>query len=308
MIAAEISRALGGHRVGRQWMARCPAHAGGGERTGSLSLRDGYAGVVVHCFAGCDFRDIRDALVDRGLWPARPDRDDEEARRKRQERARKASAYHLEAEAEDRAKALRDLRIAKEILRDALAPTPDSIVGRYLTGRGLDPPWPACIREHPRLYHRDDSGRVTHWPALVAPVRDSRTNAIRGVHRLWLQPDGTKAPVDTCRKILGRGGGGAVKLSPDCAVTLGLGLVEGVEDGLDVLQRGWAPVWALLGRQNIERFPVLSGVEHITVFADRDDPGMGAAKACARRWRAAGLRSDIVPPRAAKDWNAEERP
>lgn len=44
--------------------ARCPAHDGR-SRT-SLSIRRGHEGVVLHCFAGCDYTDVLDAL---GLAP-----------------------------------------------------------------------------------------------------------------------------------------------------------------------------------------------------------------------------------------------
>jgi hypothetical protein len=310
MIAAEISRALGGHRVGRQWMARCPAHAGGGERTGSLSLRDGYAGVIVHCFAGCDFIDIRDALVDRGLWPARPDRDDEEARRRRQERARRAEAAHVEDEARDRAKAASDLLRAKQILRESVAPTPDTAVGIYLISREILPPWPACIRQHPHLFHRDESGCVSHHPAMVCPIRDIATNAVIGVHRTYLTPDGGKAAVDEPKKVLGRLLGGAVKLSPDANVTLGLGVSEGIETGLSILATGWSPIWSLGTAGNLGKLPVLPGIGALTVFADNDDLSSGtgerAACECATRWRAAGREVRVYIPRApGNDWQDE---
>ena len=67
------------------------------EHTGSLSIRDGHSGPLVHCFGGCPQRDVIAALQDLGLWP-RYDReeDGEEARRKRQERDRKAAAARLD--------------------------------------------------------------------------------------------------------------------------------------------------------------------------------------------------------------------
>jgi hypothetical protein len=43
-----------------RWMARCPAH---GDRTASLSVRLGDDGrVLLHCFSGCEFREIVEAL------------------------------------------------------------------------------------------------------------------------------------------------------------------------------------------------------------------------------------------------------
>ena len=94
--AHELAGALGGKPIGNgQWMAKCPAHQ---ERTGSLAIKDGYAGVLVHCFGGCSQDEVIQALADRGLWHDRRDReeDGEEARRKRQERDRKAAVDRLD--------------------------------------------------------------------------------------------------------------------------------------------------------------------------------------------------------------------
>ena len=49
--AAEYVPALTGHAVGRDRKARCPFHAGGGERTPSLHAYDGDDGAGWYCFA-----------------------------------------------------------------------------------------------------------------------------------------------------------------------------------------------------------------------------------------------------------------
>ena len=69
MTAETIAKALGGHRAGATWMARCPVHD---DRAPSLSISSGKDGkVLVRCHAGCEQRDVITALVDRGLWDAR---------------------------------------------------------------------------------------------------------------------------------------------------------------------------------------------------------------------------------------------
>lgn len=71
--AEAIVRALGGHRCGAGWMARCPAHD---DRTPSLSISDRDGRVLVHCHAGCDQERVIHALRSRGLWPdAEPTRE-----------------------------------------------------------------------------------------------------------------------------------------------------------------------------------------------------------------------------------------
>ena len=59
------------------------------------------------------------------------------------------------------------------------------------------------------------------------------------------------------------------KLSPDDCVTHGLGVAEGPETGLAVMLHGWKPIWATIGTAGMKNFPVLPGIEALTVFADR---------------------------------------
>lgn len=66
MTAAEIVGALHGHRSGRGYVARCPAHD---DRSPSLSLTERDGRMLVHCHAGCSQRDVIAALRARGLWP-----------------------------------------------------------------------------------------------------------------------------------------------------------------------------------------------------------------------------------------------
>ncbi len=69
MNAQAIVKALGGTWCGSYGTACCPAHD---DREPSLSIRDGVGGEpVFHCFAGCDWRDIKDMLRARGLLPER---------------------------------------------------------------------------------------------------------------------------------------------------------------------------------------------------------------------------------------------
>ena len=69
MNAQEITKALGGRWHGAYGMARCPAHD---DRDPSLSVRDGVDGEpVFHCFAGCDWRNIKDVLRAKGILPER---------------------------------------------------------------------------------------------------------------------------------------------------------------------------------------------------------------------------------------------
>jgi putative DNA primase/helicase len=51
----EIIEKFQARRVGSSWMARCPAHE---DSNPSLSIDDGDKGILLHCHAGCNVRDI----------------------------------------------------------------------------------------------------------------------------------------------------------------------------------------------------------------------------------------------------------
>ena len=65
MDARAITKALGGKWAGRYGLCRCPVHA---DSTPSLKISDSdHRGIDVHCFAGCDWKDIKNELRRQGL-------------------------------------------------------------------------------------------------------------------------------------------------------------------------------------------------------------------------------------------------
>ena len=117
---------------------------------------------------------------------------------------------------------------------------------------------------------------------VVGSADDPGTGTPGGAHRTFLNPDGAKRE----RKMLGRKG--CVMLSPSENVHYGLGICEGIENGLAVLLSGWAPIWAACDAGSIAKFPAVTGVDSLTVFADADTAGERAARECVERWRSAG--------------------
>ena len=112
-------------------------------------------------------------------------------------------------------------------------------------------------------------------------------------------PDGHSA-----KRMLGASEGAAIKLCADHDVTLGLGLAEGIENALTAICAECRPVWAAGTAGRIERFPVLPGIEALTIFADPGATGGRAARTCARRWAEAGREARIIlPQRHDQDWN-----
>jgi putative DNA primase/helicase len=134
----------------------------------------------------------------------------------------------------------------------------------------------------------------TKTPAMVALVRNIRTDEPQAIHRTAIDMDGNKAYVEgKCRMALGPVAGGAIKLTEDADVTTCLGIGEGMETVLSmraIPEFGLSPVWSLISAGGIEAFPVLEGIECLHIAVDNDPHGRGlqAGKVCRRRWKDAG--------------------
>jgi putative DNA primase/helicase len=288
--AAEIARALGGKSAGKgHWMAKCPAHD---DRSPSLSIRQGAERALVFCHAGCPQSTVIEALRDRGLMPPRRDRDYVPGRdivrpRPPTDQSRIQFVQRLWCEAFD------------------LRGTAGEV---YLNARGLALDDELCgrvLRFHPACAW-GDGARVPALLARFSPIEnDPGAEAPPiAVLRVGLTAAGEKIG----RKMLGLVAGAAIKLDADEDVELGLGIAEGLETAMAVRAAGWRPVWALGSAGAIERFPVLSGIDALTIFADHDEnqTGVRAAWQCAKHWRDAGREAEIKMPKApACDWADE---
>jgi putative DNA primase/helicase len=172
----------------------------------------------------------------------------------------------------------------------------------YLRRRGCaTPPPDGDLRFHPHVWH---SPTRTYWPALLGVITDAITGDQMGVHRTFLAPDGSgKAPVDPARMVLGPKQGGVIRLWPDEAVDVALGIGEGIESCLSL---AWVmrPTWAAIDAGNLAAVPVLPGIQALTIATDHDPAGIASAKACAERWTAAGREVRlVVPPQPGQDLN-----
>ena len=63
-----------------------------------------------------------------------------------------------------------------------------------------------------------------------------------------------------------------------------------------MLLAGWSPIWAAGSAGAIRRFPVFTGIDSLTIFADADSAGLEAAQECAGRWAALGKEVRISSP------------
>jgi putative DNA primase/helicase len=253
MDARAITAALGGKWQGRYGLCRCPTHA---DSTPSLKISDSdRRGIDVHCFAGCDWKEIKDELKRQNLLDGE-----------------RCSGTPLLKGAEP------DPKKIDWSLWHRAVPLPGTLAEKYfvhyrklkISRLDLD----HCLRFN--RVHR----------MVVALMTDPVTNDPVGIHRTYLNAEGGKFD----RKMLGHQG--VVRITDDPDVTYSLGIAEGIEDTL-AIALDWGPAWAATSAGAIERFPVLSGINCINIFADDDTAGAKAAHACAERWTAAGKEARI---------------
>ena len=156
------------------------------------------------------------------------------------------------------------------------------------------------------------AGEVARLPAMIAAMVDIRTNEFRGIHRTALAATARARPVaglGNPKRMLGPAAGACVKLSPDEDVSNGLHIAEGIETALACMAMGFQPMWAAMSASGIAKFPVLAGIDALTVFADHDATGMAAAADCARRWDSAARDvTSIIPALAGTDFADGQRP
>lgn len=190
------------------------------------------------------------------------------------------------------------LDLARRIWREAVAPV-GTLVESYLASRGVS------VEATPLRFHPACPRGAELLPAMVALMTDPVTGQPGGVHRTFLASDGSGKATGQAKMMAGNAG--VIRLSVDDEVTAGLGIAEGIETALSVMQGfGWRPVWAAASAGAIAKFPILPGIEALTIFADPDGAGLRAAEECATRWRAAEREARIIAAPSG-DWNDVHR-
>ncbi|MCB2080988.1 MAG: toprim domain-containing protein [Novosphingobium sp.] len=283
MTAETIAKALGGHRAGATWMARCPAHD---DSRPSLSISMGKnSKVLVHCHAGCDQRDVIAALSERGLWDATGKHQGGVA-----QEHRNSPSHEPDPDGKARTEAALAIWRASQGIAGSLAET-------YLRSRGIALSQLPGLRFHPGLKHA--SGGV--WPAMVALVVHGATAEVLAVHRTFLARDGHgKAPVDPPKMMLGPCRGGVVRLGePGDVLMVG----EGIETCLAAMQATGKPAWAALSTSGLRSLDLPRAMARLIVLADGDEPGEAAAQYCARRWQREMRSVRIARPPSGMDFN-----
>jgi len=294
-----IARALGGEVVGRQVVAPGPGHS---PRDRSLSVTISAAapeGFLAFSHAGDDFAECRDHVkarlgIDRRQQenrpqtpprrPTQPPRDDD--RDARALMFAKQIAFELRPVLGSPGETY--LRDARKIVTSAIEDVLERTDG---------------VGWHPAVYF-NEPGHALHGRklgAIISVMTDMITAEPTGaISRTYIH-EGRKLGK---AKTLGSPAG-IIRLSEDADVLEGLHIAEGLESAFSAMSKGFRPMWATGSTALMAKFPVLSGIEALTIIADHDANGAGerAAAEVASRWREAGKEARVWRPKSIGDLN-----
>jgi putative DNA primase/helicase len=290
-----IARALGGEITGAQVLAPGPGHS---RKDRSLSIRlsaTAPEGFLAFSHAGDDFATCRDH-VKRSLGIVN------ENRRIADKPARRAQISSDQCDE-------RILALIQSIVA-GMVPLRGSPGETYLHEvRRIDTSGIADVLErtdaigwHPSVLFRQE-GHALHDKrinCIVAVMTDPVTaKPTGGISRTYIH-DGQKVT-----KAKGLGPAGIVRLSEDADALLGLHIAEGLETALTAMSIGLRPMWSTGSTAIMAKFPVVAGIEAITVLSDNDASGAGdrAARELQSRWQAAGREAHVWKPKSRGDLN-----
>lgn len=209
-----------------------------------------------------------------GIDTASPTYDREAVQRRQAQADARRQQAQADADQEKKAKLIR----AEALWRDAvpLLGTPGEAYLRNTRKLPVDLLSPAEFR-------------VMRWHpgegAIVLKVQDALTDQFGGVHRIYVNNDGSKNGKG--KKRLGSCQHPVIKFQPD---TFGmLAIAEGPETALRLITEGVTPLWSTIDAGGMERFPVLPEMTALHVFADAGKAGVEAAKAVRSRYKQADI-------------------
>jgi putative DNA primase/helicase len=298
-----LARALGGEVSGRQALAPGPGHS---HRDRSLSIciePNAPDGFIVHSFAGDDPLVCKDYIRERLGLPSWQPGDDQD-RHIDPARARSFDRSAISRDTQKRPHGDDDvvrIKYATKIWNEAQNPR-STLAEIYLNAHRkleLDDELAGdVLRFHPRCPWRKTSDKVDYIPALVAAFRSIDNGTITAIHRIALNPDGTKLD----RRMLGIVHRAAVMLDP---IGPDLAIGEGIETCMAARQLGIKPTWALGSTGSIAGFPIIEGVNRLTILGETGTASQDAIRFCTQRWRKAGKRVRVAMPSVGSDLNDE---
>jgi hypothetical protein len=205
----------------------------------------------------------------------------------------------------------RDLASAKRIVAQSipLRGTPGELYLRQLRKIDTGPIEDVLRRTdaiawNSAVYYNNE-GHALHAQRLgciIGVMSDAMTGKPTGaISRTYLASDLTKVGK---AKTLGSPLG-VVRLSRDQDVLEGLFLAEGLETTIAAMSIGLRPIWSTGSASSMAKFPVLSGVEALTVVVDHDLDGRGerAAREVEARWRGQKREVNLLRRAVRGDFN-----
>ena len=258
----------GAHRQGREIRMPCPVHVGGRD---TLAIRQKGNGVVWHCFAGCDGKDIQERLEVLGIIEVQKD------------------DWKMQSEIDRLAK---KRKWCAETWNNATDKYDDR-VAKWFEGRKIsEEAWRSAFI----------TGMVRQLDNCLVSKVTNNVLAGTGIH---ITNMGTKV-----RRSHGSIKGGAIRLcslTPAQTVTgvHVICLAEGIETAIAYSQLSSKPCWSLISATGIANFELDENVPQgtrIIVAADFDGAGISACEALVRK--NPGWEIDMVlPENYGTDWN-----
>lgn len=289
-LAYQIASALSNgkpERNGDGYTCRCPAH---GDKHNSLSIKDdGNGDIIVHCFTGCNWKDIKDCLVNMGLLPEwSPGENGKKYTTQTPPKPKK----------QDPPKPEKPSFIWKQATR-----TQEDIVfiEKYLAGRGITMPLPLPIKKN--SYKDKESGEIVHM--MVAAASRPCDKQVYAVQRIFIDPeDHTKTGAKMHGKCADAGRGVYFDRKGDLSTLL---IGEGIENVLSVMQPTNINGVAALSTAGIKNFIFPEETLCAYFLVDSDPvrekfnasmPGQKAAYIAAQKFEASleGRRAYFVTP------------
>lgn len=173
----------------------------------------------------------------------------------------------------------------------------------YLRGRGITCPIPPTLRFGivPLWISLVTGQKGARLPALIAACQDTQ-GAVVGVQRIFLQRDGSRAPLPRPKLSLGAIKGGALRLGPVADQII---VCEGPEDGVTLHEMfPTTSVWVALGSGNMPFMILPESVRRVLVAGDNNASGRRAAQDACEVFRSQGRNAgSIFPDAAYEDFN-----
>lgn len=182
----------------------------------------------------------------------------------------------------------------------------DGIIEFYLRSRGITLPIPRAIKLHQAMSYYDNGELKGKFAAMVATVSGSDGKPIT-YHVTYL--DGTgKAGVPCPRKVLPPKTplpGSAIRLAEPADY---LGLCEGIETALSVIQMTDIPTWACINAGGLEAVEIPQSVTRVCVWGDNDENYTGQKSAYTLANKLKIKRPELrvhvmIPAQRGYDWN-----